>query len=259
MVKVKDDLTGRIFGRLLVLKQADDYVHPNGSRRARWLCECSCEERNKIVVAGDRLKKKNGTRSCGCLQKESLILVHESKKKTNEYDLSGEYGIGWTSNTNQEFYFDLEDYDKIKDYCWFELIDRAGYHSLYSYDPNTKCNIKMHWILVGKNYDHANRLPLDNRKANLRIATFEENTQNRNKRSDNTSGIIGVSWDDKKQKWIARISVHKKRICLGTFANKIDAITARLEAESQYYKEFAPQRHLFDVYNIQILDKERLG
>ena len=33
-------------------------------------------------------------------------------KKSNIYDLSGEYGVGWTSNTNEEFYFDLEDYDK---------------------------------------------------------------------------------------------------------------------------------------------------
>lgn len=30
MVKVKEDLTGRIFGRLTVIKQAEDYVPPNG-------------------------------------------------------------------------------------------------------------------------------------------------------------------------------------------------------------------------------------
>lgn len=30
MVKVKEDLTGKIFGRLTVLGQADDYVQPNG-------------------------------------------------------------------------------------------------------------------------------------------------------------------------------------------------------------------------------------
>ena len=35
----------------------------------------------------------------------------------NVYDLSGEYGIGYTLK-GEEFYFDLEDYDKIKDYCW---------------------------------------------------------------------------------------------------------------------------------------------
>ena len=32
--------------------------------------------------------------------------------------------------------------------------------------------------------------------------------------------------------------------------NKLDAIVARLRAESIYYKEFAPQRHLFEKYGI---------
>lgn len=36
-----------------------------------------------------------------------------SKHKTNTYDLTGEYGIGYTSS-GDEFWFDLEDYDKIK-------------------------------------------------------------------------------------------------------------------------------------------------
>ena len=47
------------------------------------------------------------------MHKES---VTNALKKYNRYDLSGEYGIGWTTNTNHVFYFDLEDYEKIKDY-----------------------------------------------------------------------------------------------------------------------------------------------
>ena len=35
-------------------------------------------------------------------------------KKYNTYDLSGEYGIGY-SNSGKEFYFDLDDYDLIKE------------------------------------------------------------------------------------------------------------------------------------------------
>ena len=44
------------------------------------------------------------------------------KEIKNKYDLSGEYGIGWTHNTEHEFYFDLEDYDIIKYYCWYDLF-----------------------------------------------------------------------------------------------------------------------------------------
>lgn len=65
MVKVKEDLTGRTFGRLTVIRQAEDYVNPNtGDKKAQWLCECSCEEHKQIIVQGDKLKRKNGTRSC---------------------------------------------------------------------------------------------------------------------------------------------------------------------------------------------------
>lgn len=40
----------------------------------------------------------------------------KKNKRYNRYDLTGEYGIGYT-NQGVEFYFDLEDYDKIKEYC----------------------------------------------------------------------------------------------------------------------------------------------
>ena len=45
-------------------------------------------------------------------------LVSESKKIYNKYNIGGEFGIGYTSK-GEEFYFDLDDYDKIKDYCWY--------------------------------------------------------------------------------------------------------------------------------------------
>ena len=38
-------------------------------------------------------------------------------RKENIYDLSGEFGIGYCTNTGSPFYFDLEDYNKIKNYC----------------------------------------------------------------------------------------------------------------------------------------------
>ena len=37
---------------------------------------------------------------------------------------------------------------------------------------------------------------------------------------------------------------------LGRFSDKEDAIKARLQAEAKYFKEFAPQRHLFKQYGI---------
>lgn len=248
MVKVKNNLVGREFGRLKVLEQAEDYVRPsNGRHYARWLCECSCEEHNLVTVLGLHLVNKNGTRSCGCLSREWASNLN---KKYNTYDLSGEYGIGYCSNTDTPFYFDLEDYDKIKDYCWSEHIRKDGYHELTAWDSYKGGNVNMHWVIVGLYYDHIDRNPLNNQKENLRVATSSQNAQNQSMHSNNTSGITGVAWDKSKNSWVAYINIDKKLTKLGTFINKEDAIKARLRAERKYYGEFASQQHLYEQYEI---------
>ena len=160
MVKVKEDLTGRQFGRLTVLYQVEDYVAPFGKHYAQWLCQCECGK--NAIVTSQNLKSGN-TLSCGCMAIEKNI---ERCKKYNKYDLSGEYGIGWTSNTNQEFYFDLKNYELIKNHCWSES-QTNGTPILVAYDSRDQKNIRMHWLLGFKNYDHIDRNELNNRKFNL--------------------------------------------------------------------------------------------
>lgn len=179
----------------------------------------------------------------------------------NLEDEHGKYGVGYCSNTNSEFYFDMEDYHSIKNYTWCEHILQNGYHALEAWDSKTKKVIRMHHLLTGKSYDHADRNPLNNRRYNLREATMIENAQNHTKQKSNTSGIVGVEFRQSNNKWCANITVNKKRIWLGYFHNKKDAIIARLQAEKEYFGEFAPQRHLFEQYKIngdvEYLDIER--
>lgn len=259
MVKVREDMAGWIMAehgvldsRLTVIKQTEDYVSPKGVHYARWLCECNCKEHNRIVASGDSLK--HGTiLSCGCLQKERVSITNKKYNKWIEEvfeDEHGKYRIGFTSNTNKEFYIDADDYDKVKNYCWLEDIGKFDYHSLIAYDPKSQKNIKMCYIFGCKRYDHADRNPLNNRKYNLRIATSAENTRNRGFLKNNTSGFTGVWWDKSKQRWQALIIINKKKKHLGYFINKEDAIKARLIAEKEYFGEFAPQRHLFEQYEI---------
>jgi hypothetical protein len=146
----------------------------------------------------------------------------------------------------------LEDYELIKEYCWCEVIDKDnGYRELKAYDVNTKRQIHMHQLFGLANYDHIDRNPLNNRRNNLRFATLQDNNRNRNVFKNNTSGIMGVNWDKNKSKWRSRIYFDKKRLELGFFANKEEAIYARIRAEKEYYGEFAPQRHLFKKYGIE--------
>lgn len=261
MVKVKENLVGQTFGRLTVIAQAEDYIVPKTGRHyPQWLCECSCPEHNQVVVLGNRLKMRNGTKSCGCISKEiagarfqehAAEYNRANKHKTNPVKLDGEYGVGWTLNTNAKFYFDLEDYDKIKEYCWCEHILQNGYHALETHDNITGDTIRMHWLIVGKWYDHEDRNPLNNMKSNLRPATQSENVRNSSISKNNTSGYIGVSWNKRNRRWYALIRTNGKQRHLGSYKEKVDAIKARLRAELKYYGvNFAPQRHLFKEYNI---------
>ena len=246
MVKVKNDLTGKTFGRLKVVKQVEDYISPSGSHSSKWLCECQCENHTLTEVLGVNLTRGNTT-SCGCYLHEINTQKGRGIKR-NKYDLTGEYGIGWATNTSHEFYFDLEDYDKIKDYCWFE--NNGGYISTSS--PNAPYR-KMHQLIKGRFADHINRLRYDNRRENLREANAAENAQNSSLAKNNTSGVIGVNFHKRVGKWNARIYIDKKRIHIGFFNDFEEAVKARLKAEEEYYGEFAPQRHLFEKYGISSL------
>ncbi len=246
MVKVKEDLTGKIFGRLTVLEQTEDYIDLKGKHKSLWLCQCSCEEHNVVKVIGSNLKRSNGTRSCGCIGKEKASnrmkkmanIFNAEKHKTNTYNLSGEYGIGWTSNTNQEFYFDLEDFDIIKNYCWHESINKDGLHRLRTYDSQSKKQIAMHVLLGYNNYDHIDRNELNNCKNNLRQCSNTENNYNRKKFSNNTSNYTGVTFIQKRQKWRAFLYKNNQLVLNAMFDNKEDAIKARKKAEEIYCNGF---------------------
>ena len=54
--------------------------------------------------------------------------------------------------------------------------------------------------------------------------------------SNNTSGVRGVYWDKKRQIWESYIGLKRKKIRLGYFKNKEDAIKARKMAEERYFE-----------------------
>jgi len=57
-------------------------------------------------------------------------------------------------------------------------------------------------------------------------------------RSDNTSGVKGISWNKEKQKYEVYINVNKKRIRLGRYKQLSYAVAARIWAEEKYFGEF---------------------
>jgi hypothetical protein len=257
------DMTGWIMSehgvpdsKLIVIRRVEDKITPNGCVKPQWLCECMCEQHNQLITTGERIR--NGiSKSCGCLKIEKSIerikevqhISAELKKKYNEYTLYDTYGVGKYFNCDDVFYFSIEDYDIIKEQCWSKSYGYARAHIKNT--CNESKEVTMHELIGCKNHDHINRNRSDNRRENLRPATIQENTRNRGLQSNNTSGITGVTWKEDKKKWKAYISINKRQIHLGYFIGKDDAICARLKAEAEYFKEFAPQIYLFEEYGIE--------
>jgi hypothetical protein len=98
---------------------------------------------------------------------------------------------------------------------------------------------KVAWLLFYGNIpdgqiDHINGNRSDNRISNLRSVSNLENHRNMKKFSTNKSGVVGVSWSNERQKWIATITVKRKVIQLGRYLSFDNAVSVRKAAEKQY-------------------------
>lgn len=82
--------------------------------------------------------------------------------------------------------------------------------------------------------DHINRNKSDNRIANLRSVSHGGNSINRPIQSNNRSGITGVRFDKRRDKWVAEIKSNGKYVYLGVYNNKLEAAKKRRKAEIEY-------------------------
>lgn len=111
MVKVKENLMGKTFGRLTVLNQVEDYISPNGQHHAQWMCQCECG--SECVTTSNRLKRGKAL-SCGCYCRERV-------SRLNTIDLTGKkFGkltvLKRTENRGQKVYWECKcDCGNIKD------------------------------------------------------------------------------------------------------------------------------------------------
>ena len=170
------DLINKNFGKLTVIEQLPDHYTTGGNKKHMWLCKCDCGRDNNIVCSTGDLNSGRRWRCTYCVRDEASERMVNKNKNENIYDLTGEYGIGYTSK-GEEFYFDLEDYNLIKDYCWHKhhgyFVAKingksVGLHKLIMNDLENQCDI-----------DHIKtENKFDNRKLNLRKTTRQQNACN---------------------------------------------------------------------------------
>lgn len=156
----------------------------------------------------------------------------------------------------------IDDVDKdLMKYRWSAHMAETNlwyaYCAVYNRSEKHTTGHKMHRHILGRIIgrsllgtemtDHINGDGLDNRRANLRLATRKQNSANRNKFRTSRNGATssskykGVSWHMWKGcgRWVAQIRVDRKLIHLGYFLNEIEAAKAYDVAALKHFKEFA--------------------
>lgn len=131
----------------------------------------------------------------------------------------------------------LSDVSNVIKYKW--CLGAAGY--VYRKINNNRKESIHRFILnppTGMVVDHINHNILDNRKENIRVCTHAQNIQNMD-RFVGYSKYKGVTFNNKKNRYHARITINNKRISLGRFKSEIKAAEAYNNAAIKYYGKFA--------------------
>ena len=87
--------------------------------------------------------------------------------------------------------------------------------------------------------DHINHNPTDNRRENLRLCTNRENSQNASLSKSNSSGLKGVDFRKKTNKFRARIGINGKHKFLGYYDTKEEAFACYQKASIELFGDFA--------------------
>lgn len=204
---MKVDITGQRFGLLTAVRE----VEKKGRNRF-WLCKCDCGNEKKI--SRSNLRKNKGTRSCGCLKFKD-ITGHVFGRLTVVQ-------LAEVTKTGQSMWI-------CKCECGNKKIIRRS--SLIS-GSTRSCGC----LRKNKKGEPSS----DKQKKAARAYQNEHPYEalKRKIKSDNKSGVKGVSFNKKTKKWIANIKIHGKQIYLGSFNDKEMAIAARKTAEEKYHKPY---------------------
>lgn len=153
----------------------------------------------------------------------------ESRIRRNKYDILGNEVKVYFNNSDLFFICDIEDIDTVISHTWHLNSNRYARSTDKQY---------FHQLIMGKKdglvIDHINQNKLDNRKKNLRICEYADNSHNRKKYFTNTTGHTGVT-KTRYGKYNATIICQYKKINLGNYDMYEDACKAYDDAKIQYH------------------------
>ena len=181
------------------------YATEESKRKSRFgLFECPyCGKEFKTVIAS---VKRGDVRGCGCLN-------------------------GVNHGLSKNWFYSR----------WNAMIQRCYNPKHQAYHTYEARGIKIcdEWLIVKNFIEWAEETyiegytidRIDNDKGyssdNCRWADASTQNINQRKQKNNTSGYVGIGWNKQISRWKASIYINKKRIDLGHFKDKMDAVKAR--------------------------------
>ena len=131
---------------------------------------------------------------------------------------------------------DAADYDWLSQYNW-RL--QNGYAARRHQTRTTYMHREIAKPPPGMMVDHVNHNKRDNRRANLRVCTRQQNTQNNDKHARSSSRFKGVGYSKDRRKWFAKIWFEGQRIWLGYFLDEVEAARTYDAKAVELFGEFA--------------------
>lgn len=208
------DLTGQTFGHYTVLKELEKVK--KGPRL--WLCICKCGQ--EVAVLQNNLSRRPNQMCRACWYEsrrtddhyKSMRNVYEgmlgrcySDSDPERYAYYGGRGIAvrerWRESEGEGFKNFFED-----------MAPRPEGFTLDRINPND-----------------------DYYKENCRWVSKSEQSYNRRKNTNNTSGRTGVYWIEERGLWEVQIGVEGTALRVGLYGSFEEACTVREQAELKYY------------------------
>lgn len=136
---------------------------------------------------------------------------------------------------------DVEDWPLVADLTWYAHEPRPGQAYAAHRSSKPRSIVRMHRLLMGVTdpavlVDHRDGNRLNNRRANLRVATVGQNNANRSG-PPSASGFRGVY--RKGDRWQAQLRVDGKMRSLGCFNDPAEAARAWDLAAAEVHGEYA--------------------
>jgi hypothetical protein len=170
---------------------------------------------NKCKVCGDKVFAKQLCTKHYMQQRRYNKILERTQKDNNEIYIEKDYAIIVVYDNKRKeknkVIIDIEDIEKVKIYKWASDYIAGNYYVSTKINHNN--NMKMIYLnqhlygSIGKNecITYYNSNTLDNRKSNLKKVSRAILQQNTKIYKNNTSGVKGVSWCSRDNKWIANI------------------------------------------------------